>query len=271
MPASKTTAWIAAFLFSAVVATASAKSPKQNDSASKATDDTFQQSVEQKKTESTKAALVENLEAEFAAEDQSLNEKSGQISDPFIGWNKMWYHFNDKTYFWVLKPVSKGYGKVVPKIARAGLLNAIINLQAPVRVVNSALQGRFNESGQEIKRFGINTTVGVLGFNDAATRRYKMNYYPRDGDQSLAKAGAGTGPYLVWPFIGPSSVRGTGGFVIDAVLNPLTYLPGSLVVENINTTSLNPGTYEKVKEASVDPYIAFRNGYVQYRQRKAAE
>ncbi len=271
MPASKTTCLAIALLSIAVATTAATPRHSSKPSSSKRPQTALQSEVEQKKTETASTGVSPNLEAEFAAEDHALDSSRGEIADPLIGWNKMWYHFNDKTYFWVLKPVSTGYGKVMPKIARAGLRNALINLKAPVRIINCALQGRFSESGQEVERFGINSTLGVLGFMDTATTKFKMNYYPRDGDQTLAKTGAGTGIYLVWPFIGPSSVRGTGGWLIDTVTSPLTYLPGAPLVDNINNTSLDPGTYEKVKEASVDPYVAMRNGYVQYRQKRAGE
>ena len=90
------------------------------------------------------------------------------ISDPLEPVNRAFFVFNDKLYFWVLKPVSWGYAKVVPEGPRKGVRKFFSNLSTPVRTVNCLLQGDLKGSGTELARFGINTTAGVLGFWDPA-------------------------------------------------------------------------------------------------------
>ncbi len=202
-------------------------------------------------------------------DDPLLAEESGQINDPLKGWNVVWYQFNDKTYYWLLKPTATGYKFLLPQPARHGVKNFFINLEMPVRFFNSLFQGRANQAGDELGRFLVNSTVGVLGFMDPATHWLEMDIHHRDMDQTLAKAGAEKGVYLVWPIIGPSSVRGTVGWVSDTVMDPATYLPGAGIIQTINTISLGEFGYEDVVEASIDPYAAIRSGYVQYRDSKA--
>jgi len=205
------------------------------------------------------------------ADDPLLADESGSIPDPLKGWNLVWYHFNDKLYFWLLKPTAEGYRVLLPRPARMGVKNFFINLEMPIRSVNSLFQGRPGQAGEEVGRFLVNSTVGLLGFLDPATHWLEMDIHYRDTDQSLAKASMPQAMYLMWPMIGPSSIRGTLGEVGDAALDGATYLPGLGLVQVINTISLGEWKYEEAVEASIDPYVALRSGYVQYRSQKAEE
>lgn len=188
-----------------------------------------------------------------------------RISDPIQPVNKAFYKFNDKLYFWVLKPVSVGYGAVVPEFARIGLRNFFSNVGFLGRTANCALQGDFKGSGTELARFGINTTVGVLGLGDPALHWWGIRERKEDFGQSFAVWGIGSGPYICVPFLGPSSARDLVGTVGDMALAPVSYIPGVNILVRINSTSLEIGLYEDLKEAALDPYTGIRDAWYQHR------
>ena len=198
-----------------------------------------------------------------------------KVADPFYIFNKGMYHFNDKLYFWVLKPLARGYTAITPEIFRIGVRNFFYNLMVPIRFVNCILQGKGNAAGSEFTRFVLNSTIGVLGLGDPASQ-YPILNLPDNEDlgQTLAKYGIGNGFFLVWPILGPSTLRDFVGSVGDSYLNPVTYIEpfedqmAVRVFNIINRTSFHIGEYEALKEASVDPYVAMRNSYLQFRQRK---
>ncbi|MBI2876027.1 MAG: VacJ family lipoprotein [Candidatus Tectomicrobia bacterium] len=201
------------------------------------------------------------------------------VSDPLEPYNRVMYQFNDKFYFWVLKPTAKGYRKVVPEPARKSVRNFFLNLTTPVRLVNNGLQGKFRQSGVELARFFINTTWGVAGLFDPAKSRMNLPLYEEDFDQTLGMYGLGSGIYIIWPFWGPSSLRGTAGIVGDLAMDPVFYLTlgtnfaytGVTAYRMVNETSLTIGDYESLKEAAIDPYIALRDAYFQNRRGKIKE
>ncbi len=195
------------------------------------------------------------------------------VSDPLEPVNRVFFYFNDKLYFWVLKPVSKGYGKVVPQPVRLGVKNFFSNIATPVRLVNCVLQTEFKDAWIEIERFAINTTVGVAGFGDPALNRWHMESSDADLGQTLGHYGVGPSIYIDWPIIGPSNVRDTVGYAGDLFLDPLNYLVpglecdvGVMTYETVNDTSLKSGDYDDLKKAAIDPYIALRDAYYQNRR-----
>jgi len=200
---------------------------------------------------------------------------NGEIADPLEPFNRAMYHFNDKLYFWVLKPVAHGYGKVVPEAARIGVRNFFANLSFPIHFVNCLLQADFAGAGTELGRFMINTVWGIGGFLDLASRQ-DINLLKQDTDfgQTMGIYGLGQGFFITWPVFGPSSLRDTVGLVGDTFLTPATYLSpwyagiGTRTYDRVNDTSLKIGDYESLKEAAIDPYVAIRNAYVQYRLKK---
>lgn len=194
---------------------------------------------------------------------------SGGIADPVYYFNKTMYRINDKLYFWVLEPVASGYANVLPEARRVNVRNFFHNLDAPVRIVNCLLQGKALGAGHEIRAFAINTTVGIAGFRDAAG----IDYAKEDFGQTLAAYGIGHGCYLVWPVLGPSSLRDTVGRFCDRLVSPLSYAPyvwqlGGRVTNVINDTSSRLGKYERLKEAAFDPYSSIRDIYIQLRAEK---
>lgn len=197
------------------------------------------------------------------------------VADPIEPYNRFMFKVNDRLYFWVLKPVAKGYSKVVPEVARIGLRNAFYNFLFPIRFINNVLQLRPVRAGAEAARFVLNSTFGFAGFYDFAGKQCTANLGPYDEDfgQTLGYYGMKPVFYIVWPILGPSSFRDSIGLAGDAFTDPTFYLPiswyavgGIKAVQQMNEVSLRLGEYEAFLQASLDPYVAMRNGYIQYRQ-----
>lgn len=224
------------------------------------------------------AAAQEKPSDEYGdvTEEAVASAEGPTIADPIEPWNRAMYHFNDKFYFWLLKPVGQGYKYVIPETFRIIFSNFYENIMMPVRFVNNLLQGKPDYAGRELVRFVINSTVGVAGFRDCAKDCFGITGRKADLGQTLGKYGIGSGFYIVWPVVGPSSPRDTFGLVGDHFLKPVTYLssnlldPGTIALnvhEKVNDFSFHIGDYEILKEASIDPYIAIRDAYVQYRKK----
>ncbi|MBN1829674.1 MAG: VacJ family lipoprotein [Deltaproteobacteria bacterium] len=212
------------------------------------------------------------------AEDETDHQKITDISDPLEPFNRAMYHFNDKLYFWVLKPVAQGYSAVVPEVARTSVGNFFANIGFPVRFVNCLLQANFSGAATEFGRFFMNTVWGIGGLLDpAASKKIGLQKQDKDFGQTLGIYGLGTGFYINWPFLGPSSVRDSIGLLGDYALSPVTYLnpwelsTGVNAYDKVNGVSLKIGDYESLKGAAIDPYVAMRNAYVQYRLKKVKE
>ncbi len=219
----------------------------------------------------TLAYLEKAEEKDFDNEDEFWVPPADTIKDPLEFMNRAFFHFNDKLYFWFLKPVAQGYRVVVPKTARIGVSNFFYNLAGPVRMVNCLLQGKGEEAGFEFARLLVNTTIGLGGLMDVATHSMELDRYNEDLGQTLGVYGCGPSFYLHWPFLGPSSGRDTLGIFGDAFLSPMHYLApqyaiGARTYERVNETSLTIGNYEDFKRSAIDPYVAIRDAYYQNRE-----
>ena len=141
-------------------------------------------------------------------------------------------------------------------------------------MANCLLQAKFKGAGNEVIRFLLNSTFGVAGFFDPAKKEFKIEKTEADFGQTLGVWGLGPAFYINWVFLGPSNFRDTIGFAGDLFLDPRTYLFKNPIfylvrpVELVNDTSLTMGEYEELKKAALDPYIAVREAYSQYRQNK---
>jgi len=210
--------------------------------------------------------------------EKAAEEAKPEIADPLEPFNRAMYHFNDKLYFWVLKPVAQGYGKVVPEVARISVSNFFSNLAFPIHFVNCLLQANFDSAATELGRFMINTLWGIGGLLDLASRKdVNLPKQNEDFGQTLGVYGLGQGFFIIWPVFGPSSLRDTVGLAGDAFLIPYNYLnpwyagAGIKAYDRVNDTSLRIGDYESLKEAAIDPYVAIRDVYVQYRLKKVKQ
>jgi phospholipid-binding lipoprotein MlaA len=224
--------------------------------------------------------FLEDLFGEEGEED--LFGEEGEdvlIADPLQGYNRAMFWVNDKFYFYLLKPVARGWRAVSPRPVRRGLGNFFSNFFAPVRAANCLLQGKVDDFGNEIGRFMVNSTVGILGFWDQAKRMTGIGPKKEDFGQTLGVWGFGQGFYFVLPLLGPSSPRDTTGFVADFFLDPFYYVvPDRAVVyvvaksaNYVNATSLDADTYEGIKRQALDPYVFLRNAYVQKREADVAK
>jgi phospholipid-binding lipoprotein MlaA len=204
-----------------------------------------------------------------------------KVPDPLEKVNRGFFHFNDKLYFWFLKPIATVWGAFVPHGVRVTIRNVYHNVLFPVRLMNNVFQGKFHAAGTEISRFAINTTLGVGGMFDFAHTQYNLEPREEDFGQTLGHYGMPPVFYLNWPIVGPSSLRDTLGSAVDTFLNPLTYIlffgvddagisagvRGGLM---INNTSLTLGEYEDFKKRALDPYVSLRDAYLQNRARDIA-
>ncbi len=194
------------------------------------------------------------------------------ISDPFQPLNRGVFWFNDKVYFYFLKPIAKGYRLVMPRPARASIHNVFSNLMAPIRAGNSLLQFNFRGFGTELYRFVVNTTFGLGGLFDPAKSIAGVEKSVEDFGQTLGYYGIGHGFYLVLPIIGPSSLRDVSGNFIDSFAYPLKYadlesleFAGVILFDIETRLSLDRDTYEGIIHDAIDPYLFIRSAYAQRR------
>jgi phospholipid-binding lipoprotein MlaA len=212
-------------------------------------------------------------EAAPGGPDEAMQEEGG-IVDPLEPWNRAMFTFNDRLYFWVMKPTANLYNFFIPEWGRIRVRNAVDNVAFPVRFVNSVLQLRFHAAAAELGRFVVNSTAGIGGMFEIVKANPDIGTGDKDMGQTLGRYGIPDGFYIIWPFLGPSSFRDSVGYAGDYFLTPENYITpvqDSLAVEGyerVNDVSLKIGDYEDFKESAVEPYIAMRNAYYQYRKSK---
>lgn len=194
--------------------------------------------------------------------------------DPLEGVNRGIYKFNDVVDKYAMKPVAKAYKAVTPSPVRTGITNFFNNLGTLTTVVNDLLQLKFAQAFADAGRFVINTTFGIAGVIDVASK----DNFPRhqeDFGQTLGHWGVGSGPYLVLPILGPSTVRDAGGLAFDTVTSdPITYLHNTGQIRAHNQVRLVQfldkrtqllDAKDLVDDASIDPYAFMRDAYLQRR------
>jgi phospholipid-binding lipoprotein MlaA len=201
------------------------------------------------------------------------DEKAVPVDDTLQPFNRDMYILNDFLILYVLEPVAKGVKAVVPWEFRMIFRNMLHNIRFPVRFVNCLLQGKLEKGGDEFASFFLNTTVGFLGAADVSATYPGLQKGPEDMGQTFAVWGWDQSKFLTLPFFGPSTVRDGLGKLPDAVLDPLFWYASLLLsleirgAEAVNDTTFRIGDYEAIKKASLDPYVAIRNGYLQNREK----
>lgn len=192
--------------------------------------------------------------------------------DPLEGFNRTMYGFNEKLDDYVMKPVARFYREWFPEPLRAGISNFISNLSEPIIIVNDLFQGKFTQALSDLGRFVTNTTMGVFGIFDPATP-IGLTRHNEDFGQTLGFWGVGEGPYIVWPLLGPSTLRDTGGDAVDWSAYPPNHLDdngtrntlyGVKVVDKRD--KLLDATDIIEQAAKHDPYIFVREAYRQRRK-----
>ncbi len=214
--------------------------------------------------------LAQRWEEEEKAKEVKGKSITGTMPDPFQPVNRGFFWVNDKLYFNALKPLARVYGFILPRDVRIGVRHVILNAHAPVRFANSLLQLKMKKAGIVLCRFVINTTIGLAGILDPASQM-GLPRVDEDAGQTLGVYGLKEVAYIDWPLLGPSCVRDSLGTVADTLLDPIYYLvngwvyAGLYAFNKLNETSLTLGNYESLVESAIDPYLAVRNAYYQYR------
>ncbi|MBL0124932.1 MAG: VacJ family lipoprotein [Betaproteobacteria bacterium] len=193
-------------------------------------------------------------------------------ADPLEGMNRATFAFNDTVDAAVLKPVAKGYQAITPQFLRSGVNNLFTNVGDVAGAVNSLLQGKPTQAASNAGRFLVNSTLGILGLFDVATPM-GLEKYNEDFGQTLGTWGVGTGPYLVIPFMGPSTLRDVSGRGVDSYLGwarQVDHIPtrnSAYGVEIIDVRANLLGAGQALEEAALDKYQFLRDAYLQRRLR----
>lgn len=190
--------------------------------------------------------------------------------DPWEPMNRGIDTFNTEIDRVTLKPVARGYDNVVPEFMQRGITNFSRNLRGPLHIVNNFLQGKGRAGLSETGRFVANSTIGVLGIFDVASRM-GLGHYNEDFGQTLAVWGVPPGPYVIVPFYGPATLRDAFALPIDFLADPLFYYENdrvrySLFALRMVDLRARFLAVEKYVEDSYDRYIAIRESYLQNRQ-----
>lgn len=206
---------------------------------------------------------------------QNINSSAydnGQIADPIEGWNRHIFAFNNTLDEYFLEPVAIGYDTVTPGAFRYVIRNELDYLQSPVSIVNSALQGDLDVFLHVTGRFFLNTVFGGLGMLDAATS-FGLERHQEDFGQTLAVWGVPDGGYYMMPILGPTTLRGLGGRIVDIAFDPTTYLDTNTVEAMIGVRAINVVEFRasnidminNLKSSSTDYYAALRTIFIQRR------
>jgi phospholipid-binding lipoprotein MlaA len=216
-------------------------------------------------------------EDDFADFEDEIAGEAVSLRDPLEGLNRAIFTFNDRAYYWVIKPTAQGYNRIAPTLVRKGVRNFFNNLEFPLRFVNCLLQGKGRGAIVEISRFMMNSTFGIIGIWDPARQFFHLEPVQENFGQTLGRHGVGNGFYIVLPFLGPSTLRDSIGLVGDGFLKPVSYVDPYLLslsistYKNFNAISLRIGDYETLNEAAIDPYSAFKDAYLKYMKHQVAE
>jgi phospholipid-binding lipoprotein MlaA len=216
-------------------------------------------------------------------EDDAFGTPGG-YPDPIERVNRGVLGFNRFLDRWLFDPVTRAYQFAVPTPARRAVHRLFLNLNSPVILANDILQMEWQDAGVTLGRFVVNSTAGVAGLFDVA-ERMGFERHESDFGQTLRLADVESGPYLIVPILGPSTVRDTVGGVMDSFFNPTTWFFGlglgtqfvtqgplteQLLYSGTSGLTLRDAHYESLKaleDSSVDFYAALRNAY--YQNRKA--
>jgi len=191
--------------------------------------------------------------------------------DPWEGFNRGIFAFNETADQYVIEPVAKGWDFVLPEVVQTAIDNAFDNVKAPVYVANNFLQGEFEEGYLQIWRFVLNSSLGIGGLVDVADMAGWPDH-PEDFGLTLGTWGVPHGPYLVLPVFGASSVRDTVGLGVDAMGSAYSYFVPvyapivARATELLNRRAIFLEEIAQAREEAFDFYVFVRNAYLQNRE-----
>jgi phospholipid-binding lipoprotein MlaA len=196
----------------------------------------------------------------------------GARLDPWENWNRKVFAFNEGLDEKVLKPVATGYAKVVPQFVRRSVDNFFANAADAWSALNNVLQGKPEPALQDVVRVTTNTVFGFLGLLDIASE-FGLDHHYEDFGQTLGRWGFGAGAYVVWPVLGPSSVRDSIALPADRwFASPAVFIQdgrwktGITLVQLVNTRANLLGATQLLDEIALDKYSFIRDAYLQRRR-----
>lgn len=195
--------------------------------------------------------------------------------DHFERFNRAVYKFNTALDHAILRPVARGYVKVTPRPVRTGISNFFGNLEYTKTIGNDVFQAHFTDFGSDIARLVVNTTLGVGGLFDPASR-FGLEKHDRDFGQTLGKWGLPTGPYLMLPLLGPSDVRDAAGLIPDRFMTIDTYINNTAVQLGLGAARVVDRraqllSLDATLDSAFDPYALVRSVWFQRRDYKVHE
>ena len=198
----------------------------------------------------------------------SMSVHAQSDADPWEGFNRAVYSFNDTLDRYLLKPVAKGYLAITPAPVQTGIGNFFNNLGDFTTIINDLLQAKFFQAGQDSTRFLVNSTVGIVGLVDVGSR-IGLERHNEDFGQTLGYWGMGSGPYLMLPVLGPSTLRDGTGLIPEYFVSPLmdvddrAFRYSLWVLDGIDTRAR---LFDAEKLIAGDRYTFLREAYLQRRE-----
>ncbi|WGK62886.1 VacJ family lipoprotein [Halopseudomonas sp. SMJS2] len=195
--------------------------------------------------------------------------------DPWEPVNRVVFRFNDTLDTYALRPVAQGYDRVMPTALNNGITNVFNNLGEPKNLVNNLLQGKFHDASVDLSRFLMNTTVGLVGMFDVATR---MGLQRNDEDfgQTLGAWGVDSGPYVMLPFFGPSTVRDGSALAVEGYAGysyrgQMDHVPSRNTALGVDVVDTRAGLLSQERLIRGDKYSFVRNVWLQNREFKVMD
>jgi len=196
----------------------------------------------------------------------------GARLDPWENWNRKVFAFNEGLDEKILKPVATGYAKVVPQFARRSVDNFFANMADAWSAINNVLQGKPEPALQDVVRVTTNSVFGFFGLLDIASE-FGLEHHYEDFGQTLGRWGFGAGAYVVWPVMGPSSVRDSAALPADrwfaspaVFINDGRWQSGITVLQIVNTRANLLGATQLLNDIALDKYVFVRDAYLQRRR-----
>lgn len=192
----------------------------------------------------------------------------GHEIDPWEGYNRVMFGFNEGLDKYALKPITLGYKAITPDLVETGVSNFFDNISDVGSLLNNVLQTKFEAAGEDLARVSFNSTFGLGGVLDVATPM-GIEEHNEDFGQTLGYWGMSSGPYLVLPLFGPSNVRDTGGLIVDTITSPISNIEDDsarYAVTGLQAIDTRSGLLEAEKLITGDRYTFIRDAYLQRRE-----
>lgn len=201
--------------------------------------------------------------------NQAFADSTETTEDPWEGFNRKVFVFNDTLDTYALKPVAKGYRAITPDPVENGISRMFSNLGEIRNVLNDLLQGKFSQAGNDTGRFLVNTTIGLVGFFDVADDLGMPKSDGEDFGQTLGVWGVGEGPYVVLPLFGPATLRDGPAKIVDMMVNPVSevdHVPTRNAIYGVDVISTRADLLKAEKLIKGDKYSFIRDVYLQRRE-----